>query len=113
MTGPPSSRAELILPILSFRNAARVLKEIRRIQCVVAEEFPGRAMELIRSGFDRGIQNGARRPARFGTVVIGLHLEFLNGIDGRPHHVGRSIQEIHQVDVVIDSVQQVVVLRGP
>ena len=89
--GPPNDEAELILAVFALGNATKVNEEIGGIELVVAEEFPSAAVELVGTGLDGCVENGAGRAADFGAVVTGLYFEFLNGIDGRADRVGSAV----------------------
>ena len=49
--------------------------------------------------------------AQLRAVVAALHLELLQRIRRRPHRIGRAIQEVLHVGVVVHAVQNEVVLR--
>src|SRR5438309_750790 len=70
-------------------------------------------VELICSRLNSGVQNRSCRASQLRTVVVGFDLEFLNGVHWRFHRVTGPVQEIHEVRIVINPVEKVVVLRGP
>ena len=65
----------------------------------------------VGAGFDHGVQNRAIASAEFRAVVVGLNLEFLDGVNGRLNHVRRFIQHVAQIRIIIDSVQQKIILQ--
>ncbi len=103
--GAAEGEAELILTVLAFGNAAGVFEEIGGVEFVVAKELPGAAVELVRAGFDGGIENGSGGAADFGAVVAGLYFEFLNGIYWRADGVGGAVQEIDEIGVVVYAIE--------
>ena len=109
--GSAERSPELILAKLSFAQSARIFKEIRSIKLVVSEEFPERSMEVVGPGPDGGVQNSASGTAEFSAEAIGLDLELRNGVNRWTHNKVCSIEEVDQLDVVVDTVEQIVVLR--
>src|SRR5205814_8186974 len=63
--------------------------------------------------FDCGIENGSPGAAELCAETGGLNLEFLNGIDGWKNDKVCTIQEVHSVRIVVNTIEQVIVLRGP
>src|SRR5208337_2139223 len=108
-----NGRSKLVLPEFALLDVVRIFKEVRRIQFVVAEKFPARTVKLVGTGLDGGIENSGARPAKLGAEVRGLHLEFLNGVDGGKDNKVRAVQEVDGVRVIVNAVKEVVVLRGP
>src|ERR1700682_1534135 len=68
-------------------------------------------MELVGAGLNGGMENGGAGAAEFSTEIRGLHLEFLNSINRRKDDEVRTIEEVHGVGIVVDTVEQVVILR--
>src|ERR1700734_1924125 len=60
--------------------AASPVKEIIRVQIVVAHVLPGVAMESVGAGFEGRIDDAAGGVAEFGVEVAALEREFLDGI---------------------------------
>src|SRR4029077_5078730 len=77
---------KLVLAKSALGHATSILKEVRCIEDIVAEKFPSRTVEAIRTRFDRCVQNRRARAAKFRAEVRRLNLEFLNCIDRRQHH---------------------------
>ena len=102
----------MILAQFALFDSRIVLKPIRGIEYVVAEKFPGRAMDTVGAGLDGGVENSARGTAQLGAEVRGLHLEFLDRVHRRKNDKVCSVEEVDSVGVVVDAIQQVVVLRG-
>src|SRR5262249_39909357 len=76
--------AELVLAELGTRDAGSIRKEIVRVQLVVAEVLIQATMEGVGAGLGDEVDNRATGAADFGRIVIGVDLDFLNGIDRRP-----------------------------
>src|SRR5439155_876341 len=89
------------------------LEEVSRIQLVIAKEFPYVTVQLISTRLNGGVKHGAARPSDLGAVVTGLDFELLNSVDGRQHHECSTIEEIDYVNIIVNPVEQVIVLRGP
>ena len=68
-------------------------------------------MELVRAGFNSGIQNGGAGTSELGTEVSGLDFEFLNRIDRRENDKVGAVQEVDRVGIVVNAIEHVVVLR--
>ncbi len=96
-----------------FGGVADAFKIVGGIELGVAEKFPAHAVESVRAGFDRGIENRGSGAAVFGAEVGGLHLEFLNRVHRRQNYKVCAVEEVDSVRVVVNSIQQVVVLRRP
>jgi hypothetical protein len=111
MIGAAAGCAKLILPQLALGNAPVVFKPVRRIQLVVAEELPHRAVQAVGAGLDGRVQNRAGGTAQFGAEVRRLHLELLDGVQRRQDDEVGAVEEVDRVGVVVDAVEQVVVLR--
>jgi hypothetical protein len=58
--------AELVLAVLGNRRAA--LEELANVKRIVADVLPGAAVDVIRAGFDAGVNDGARRVAELGWL---------------------------------------------
>ena len=108
--GPADGKSKLVLTVLSFWNSSRILKEIRGIEGIIADEFPKIPMQCIRAGFNRRIQNSASRPSEFRTVVVRLYFELLYCVDRRRDGKCGAIQEVDEVGIVVDSVEEVIIL---
>src|SRR6202008_3268172 len=103
---------ELVPPQLPFSllRTEEILIQAHRIEFVVAQELPGRAVELVGSGLDCGINDRSAGSPEFRAEVAGLHLEFLNCVGRRKIDVRRAVQEIDGVVVIVNPVQQVAVV---
>src|SRR6185312_2203500 len=97
----------------SLGNVVEIFKPVGRVENVVAEILPGRAVEAVGTRLDGGVEHGGAGAAKLSTEAGGLHLELLDGFQRRKHNVVGSVQEIHGVGIVVNAVQHVVVLRRP
>src|ERR1700679_1047849 len=70
-------------------------------------------MDLVGAGLDGCVEDSSRRTAQLGTEVRSLNLEFRDRIGRRKNDKVCSVQEVHIIGIVVDTVQQVVVLRRP
>ncbi len=77
--------SELILPQLALVDVVVVFKPIRRVEDVIAEKFPGGAVDAVGARLDRGVQNSSGSSAKLGAKVPSLDFEFL-----RSHRAGGS-----------------------
>src|SRR5438309_10988457 len=111
--GTAGRHSELILTIFALLDAVGIFKKVRGVQLVVSEKLPDRSMQFVGALFDRGIENGRSGPTKLRAETRGLDLEFLNGIDRGKNNKVRTIQEVHGVRIVIDTIEQVIVLRWP
>ena len=99
--------SELVQAKLAFSFCFKI---IRRVEDIVTEKLPRSAVETVGAGFDGGIQNRCAGTTIFCTESSGLDFEFLNRIHRRKNDEICTVQEIHGVGVVINTVEQVVVL---
>ena len=90
---------------------AGVLEIVRGVEYIVAEELPNGPVNLIGTGLDARVENRRAGPAELGAEVRGLDLEFRNRVDRGKNHEVRSVQEVHGIGIVVDTVQHVIVLR--
>src|SRR5438552_17804976 len=111
--GTAGRHSELILAIFTLFDAVRVFKKIRRIQLIVSEKLPYGAMQFVGPLFDCGIENGSSGPTKLRAEACRLDLEFLNRVDRGKNNKVRTIQEIHGIRIVINTIEQVIVLRWP
>ncbi len=68
-------------------------------------------MEIIGPALDRSVDRCAGPSSQLRTVVAALYFELLQRVRRRPHRIGRAVQEILHVGVVVHAVQNEVVLR--
>lgn len=68
------------------------------------------AVQPVGSRLHYRVQHRAAATAEFGAKAAGLHVELLNGIDGRLHRIRRAIQKIHRVVVMVDAIENIVVI---
>jgi len=54
----------LILAKLALFDSAGILEEVRGVELVVAEKFPGSAVEIVGTRFDGGVKNGGAGAVR-------------------------------------------------
>ena len=67
-------------------------------------------MQLVRAGLQIDVDDDAGAAAVLGVIAVGQHGHFADGFHGRPDRVGRLVQEVDGVDVVVHAVEQEVVL---
>ena len=108
--GSAGSSAKLILLERAFLLTGGIQEEVCRIYFVITQKLPCAAMDLVRAGFQRGVQHGTPGASELRAERVCLQAELPNGIDRRLHHIGRATEKIHVVRIVIDAVQHVVVL---
>ncbi len=95
---------------LSFSRSIVVGKPVRRVEFVISKKFPDRAVEAVCTGLDRGVKDGTTRATEIGAEVCCLDLELLDRVHWRKNDKVCSVEEVHSVGVVVDTIQQVVVL---
>ena len=85
-----------------------VRERVARVQRVVAEELPKRAVELVRARLGDHIDDASEDTSEFRLVVVRLNLELLNRIDNRRN-------DVHVADVigVVEPIQEVDVHAVP
>ncbi len=69
-------------------------------------------MNGVGAGFDGGVQHGTGGAAQFGAEVRCLHLELGDRIHRWQDNEVGSVEKVSGVGIVVDTVQQVVILRG-
>src|SRR5438105_6492841 len=69
-------------------------------------------MESVSSRLDSRVDYSSASPSEFRAKVAGLDFEFLNRIWLRQVRVGRTVQKIDRVVVVINAVEKIVVVDG-
>jgi len=69
-------------------------------------------VELVRTRFDRSIDHSPARASELRAEVTGLNFEFLDRVRWRQIGVGRAVQKIDGIVVVVNSVQHVIVVNG-
>ena len=74
---------KLVLRKGRARDTISVVEEVIGVQHLVAYEFVDRTMDLVRSRLGRKVDDSAGKPAVLRPQVVGLHLEFLDGVLGR------------------------------
>src|SRR6185437_327260 len=104
-------RAELILLEGALRLSIRILEEVGSVEFVIAQKFPERAMELVRTRFDTCIQHCTAGASELRAERAGLKTKLADGVNRRLDDIGCAAQEIDIVRVVIDAVEHVIVLR--
>ena len=83
--GTAQGPAKLVLAELRTGHAGFIGEEIVGVELVVAQELIKTAVEFVGPGLRQQIDHGAARAADFRGVAVGIHLHFLNHVDGRPH----------------------------
>ena len=102
--GAADGTSELVPAQLSLFYSVAIFKPVRGVKDIVAKKFPGRAMNLVGAGLDRGVENGARGTAQLGTEVRSLDLKFRDRVGRRKDNKVCSVQEIHVVGIVVDAI---------
>ncbi len=98
---PTQIRAELVAVQarrLGRRHAR--LKPVQSREAVVAVELPGRAVHRVGAAAGGEVHLAAGRAADFGRIGAALHLEFLDGVDGRREAEAIAVQ-VHRLDAVV------------
>ena len=68
-------------------------------------------MQIVRARLQTHIHHAAHRSAKLGRIGVGLHLELLNRVDGRLHHLAAPLRARQIRRVVVDAIDHEVVLR--
>ena len=100
--------AELVLLVGLLSD---LVERVGGVHLLVAQEFPDVSMNLVGARLDDGIHDGAVAASELRAVRVGLNFELGDRIDGGLDDVGRTVQDVAQVGVVIDAVEQEVVLQ--
>src|SRR5262249_54778569 len=103
-------RAEEVEPHLRL-DAADGWCPAVRVEIIVPEELPARAMELVGPSFDAYIDHGSSAPAVLRRIAVAQHAELLYGIHRRPDHIHTFATEAGGIGVVVSAVEQVVILQ--
>ena len=103
---------ELILAQLTFWHTAGVFEEISRIELVIAEEFPGCAVQFVRTGLNRGIEDCGSGATELRAEIGSLHFELLHRVDRGENDKVCTVEKVDGIGIVVDAVEQVIVLRG-
>ena len=104
--GEPQRGAELVFAILG--NGRGV--PISGVEGVVSKVLPQIAMHCVAPRFQTGIDYSAGGMPEFGAIVSRLDFELGEGVRRRAHDKARAVQEVHDVVVVVHTVQNEVVL---
>src|SRR5205807_7920628 len=76
----------------------------------ILEEFEHGSSKLVRSGLYLNVDHAACATPVFGVVTIGEDRYFADRLNRWPDDIGRLVQEVDHIHVVVDAVQQEVVL---
>ena len=87
------------------------VERIGGVQFVVAQILPQVAVDLVGARLDDGVHDGSVAAPEFGGIGVGFDLELGDGVDRRLHHIGRAIEDVAQIRIVVDSVQQKIILQ--
>src|SRR3984957_20930817 len=109
--GAADGSSELVPAQLTLFDSVVIFKPVRCIEHIVAKEFPGCAVDTVRAGLDRSVENGTCGTSQLGTEVRSLDFEFRDRVRRRKNDKICSVEEVDVVGIVVDAVQQVVVLR--
>jgi hypothetical protein len=96
----------LIAPEWSDAKAGSIIEEIVGVEVAIAQELPGRAVELVRAGLDHRVDLAAGFITEFGRVVRGLYAEFAQRINDRLDRVGAvlhffGVEAVDEILVVV------------
>jgi hypothetical protein len=69
-------------------------------------------MQVVGSRLDGGIEDGGTGAAEFRAKAGRFDAEFFDGVDRRENDEVGTVQEVDGVGVIVDTIEQVVVLRG-
>ena len=89
--------------------------DVEGVDCVeffVAQELPHVAMDLIGARLDDRVHDGAVTASEFGAVGIGLDLELGDGVHRGLNHIGRPVEHVAQIRIVVDTVEQEIILQS-
>jgi hypothetical protein len=76
-----ADRAAKLIPLeRCFRDASRILKEIRGIQCAIAQKLITASMECISSRTRNGVDYSTRSLSVLSRIIAGEDRKFLNGV---------------------------------
>src|SRR5207244_10380405 len=103
--------AELIETKLALLDSVGILKEVRGVKLVVAQELPRRTVESVGTRLDRRIQNRRAGTTEFRAETARLHFELFDGINRRKNDEVGAIEEVDGIGIVIQAVEKIVVLR--
>lgn len=67
----------------SSLNSLALPEKVPRVEGVISQEVPRRAVKIIRPSFGDYVDDSSRNTTELGAIIIGLDLEFLNVIDDR------------------------------
>src|ERR1700722_15680498 len=84
--GAADGTSELIPAQLSLFDSVAIFKPVRGVEDIVAEEFPGGAMNLVRTGLDRSVENGACGTSQLCTKVRSLDFKFRDRVGWRKNN---------------------------
>ena len=103
-------KAELILLERLTLRAAGIGEEVVGVELFVAQKLPGAAVQSVGTRFRSGADNPAGGPAILGAETAGLHLEFLDGVNGgRVGDSGAPDGTAGDAGVVIHAIEQHVI----
>jgi hypothetical protein len=80
--GSADGSAELVLLEVGARLAVELREGIVGVEDVVADEFPGAAVEVVGAGFADEVDVGAGAASISGVEVGGLNAELFDGVGG-------------------------------
>ena len=99
--------AELIAAVVRLHRVRR-LKEVPRVQRLVAEELEAAAVKRVRAGLGRQVDDAAVEAAELGGRAVALDLELLNRVDDREERDLAGLRLQHR-----DAVEQILVGARP
>ena len=76
-TNRAAQRCTELIPLV---GAAPLLKEVARVEFVIAQKLKDSAVKVIRTGLDCGIEDGAVAAAELSAITTGLDFELLDSI---------------------------------
>src|SRR5690606_36225710 len=108
---PPKSHSELVAKKLGFVRTGAVCEKIVGSQSIISMKLIQRSVELVSTGRGGDDDFGTHSIAMFGRSVVGDHLTFGNGIDGRLDSLGlESKGTAARLRAVVGTIQEDIVL---
>src|SRR5206468_5373081 len=78
-----------------------LLKNIVRIELLVAKKLEQGSVQLVGPGLRGHLHHRASAPAELRAVIVGVHLEFLDSVDGRFDGLVGSDHDAAEIVVVV------------
>ena len=94
-----------------IRLLAENIERIDGIEFFVAQELENIAVKLVAARLDDGVHDRAVATAELGAVRICLYFEFRDRIHRWLNHIGRAVEHVAKIGVVVDAIELKVVLQ--